>query len=1698
MKRAFSKSVAVLLAFALLLCGAPLSGLTGIGLPSLDISAFAANSGSCGENLTFDYDAQTYTLTISGTGEMFDYAQGETVPWSEHSMSVRHIVVEEGVTGIGSFVFYMSLSLESVVIPSSVIRIGTGAFSTCTSLSTIDFSAGSTLTTIDGYAFYSCAALTSLDLPSSVRSVGYYSFAFCTQLVSITLPEGMTTLGERAFYSCSALQTVHIPSTLETVGELAFHNCTSITAITVAPGNLSYSADSYGVLFNSDKSMLIKYPTGSSYTQYTVPLSTTVISPLAFGFSANLVTVTITANVASIGDQAFQDCNKLTAINVATSNPYYASDSRGVLYNRSYSTLISFPPGASAQLYEVYNTVTDIAPYAFYRCGKVKNVKVPENVETIGIYALGYYADGGEAARYADFSIYCYMDSAAHIYANDNSINYHLLNEVWDGSSDAVFDNGTGTQNDPYVILTGGQLALMANLINGTITTYNGTAVTYSDFNSAYYKLGADIYLNDTINWKKWGTADESNNLIAPANVWNPIGGFFGVFDGAGYTVNGAYVNGGSTNVGLFTSLNDGNAVIKDLGVLNSFFGGGANVGAIVGDVTAGKVINCHSRANVLSTANGAGIAGVSSAEINGCYSDGAVNSNGNAGGIAGNNLGIIKDCFSLCTIDGAAAAGGIAGVNTGTGVIATSMNLGVVSSHSGTKGGIAGSSSAQSISRCYYAAGLCDGGIAGADEPESAQALSVEQLRNSANFVSWSFSTVWTMLGNEHFPYPEIAANPFDLDVPVTYTVTVESVDHITALPASSELIKGSTQTYTFTADEGYFITTISVNDSVVAAGSTEYTLSNISADCKISAKCYPYSYDAVFYPGTGAFENKDVGEPLTVPTLFGEIPYCPEKPKLEGKDFEGWTPSPSAMTTAGASYTAVYVDHHVHNYVFDHRTEPTCTQAGETVNKCSCGDEQVIVLEALDHDWESEYTDDVPATCTMPGTQSIHCSRCNETKDSRAVPALGHEFDMTENGWTVDVASTCTQSGFKSRHCINDPECPARSHSYTPIPALGHLHNEEDYFTVLDATCTEAGSEINLCARCGADQITRVIEPLGHSDTPWEIVAPATCGSEGERTCRCEHCDRVVTEVIPITHAFAQEFTVDRAATCFAPGEKSQHCTICGERGNVTVIPATSHDYSIRTVIKQAGDYDVYTLTCSHCGSVTVGTSLPGSEAPYSAAGTLKAAAVSPVTYTGSPICPSLYVSSGGKQIVQGRDYTVSYFSNVNAGTAYVLVSGIGDYSGDLVLTFKINPANIATAQVAAIPSQSASGLPKHPTPNASLGSVPLRRDEDYTCTYSSNVTAGTASIVMKGICNFTGTKTVNFTITANDAQFYIAPIDDMVYTGQVLTPTVRAYDKNGTLLEEMTDYFVNAANNIDVGIATVSVVGMGAYSGTTLSSSFAVLPANISAAAAPSIPAVTFDGTVQEPSFRLIVPSGELTYGEDYTVNYANNLFAGKASVIISAKGNYYGELRTEFTVNRADIRSVTAAVNGEGLYFTGSAHRPSVTATLGGYALMPGRDYTLTYSNNVNVGTATVTLTGIGSFTGTKSLTFTISEPPVINVTGLILDQSSITVAYGKAAVINATLTPANATDKQITWSSGNSSLVSVSANDDGSRCTVKGVGNGTTTVTATAQDGTVVATCQVKATMTFFQRIIAFFRSLFGLSNSVMSLLGYIG
>ena len=171
---------------SLLLCVAMLLTL----LPQTVLFASAATSGTCGTNLRWSYNSSTYTLTITGSGEMTNWSIYFDVPWYSYCSSIKSVSLPDGLTSIGYVAFYGCTGLTAISIPDSVTSIGNVAFAGCT-------------------------GLTSITIGNSVTSIGKYTFWNCTGLTAISIPDSVTSIGEWAFYDCTGLTDVYYPGTEE-------------------------------------------------------------------------------------------------------------------------------------------------------------------------------------------------------------------------------------------------------------------------------------------------------------------------------------------------------------------------------------------------------------------------------------------------------------------------------------------------------------------------------------------------------------------------------------------------------------------------------------------------------------------------------------------------------------------------------------------------------------------------------------------------------------------------------------------------------------------------------------------------------------------------------------------------------------------------------------------------------------------------------------------------------------------------------------------------------------------------------------------------------------------------------------------------------------------------------------------------------------------------------------------------------------------------------------------------------------------------------------------------------------------------------------------------------------------------------------------------------------------------------------------
>ena len=202
---------------------------------------------SCGDNLTWSFDEYTGTLTIFGTGAMYDYGYSNVQPWNNYKNVIKKVVISNGVTTIGHYAFEYYHNLTSVIIGNDVTTIRVGAFNGCRKLTSVTIP--DSVTTLMARAFYYCDSLTKVEIGNSVTEIDDYAFAYCTTLTNIVIPDCVKTLGEWLFYMCYDLTSVKIGNGVKSIKEGTFSNCYDLNNITI-PTSVTGIADS--VFFSCD------------------------------------------------------------------------------------------------------------------------------------------------------------------------------------------------------------------------------------------------------------------------------------------------------------------------------------------------------------------------------------------------------------------------------------------------------------------------------------------------------------------------------------------------------------------------------------------------------------------------------------------------------------------------------------------------------------------------------------------------------------------------------------------------------------------------------------------------------------------------------------------------------------------------------------------------------------------------------------------------------------------------------------------------------------------------------------------------------------------------------------------------------------------------------------------------------------------------------------------------------------------------------------------------------------------------------------------------------------------------------------------------------------------------------------------------------------------------------------------------------
>lgn len=271
MKKTIKKTLCTLLVVVMCLTESPLQGFVGFDWGWLDFSVNAsalATTGQCGENVFWNYNSETGELVISGTGDMWDYIYSSSAPFTDNT--IRRVIIEDGVTSIGTHVFY------------------------------------------DGSFSY-------ISIPSSVKTIKDFAFGYCHNLEYIIIPNGVEYIGIQSIYSCGNLKEIYISATVKSFEFGALSGNVNLEKIIVDKNSNYYCNDENGVLFTKNKSTLVQYTLGSKCESYTIPNGVKTIANASFENAHNLIDVIIPDGVVSIEDRAFDFCSNLISVDIAGS-----------------------------------------------------------------------------------------------------------------------------------------------------------------------------------------------------------------------------------------------------------------------------------------------------------------------------------------------------------------------------------------------------------------------------------------------------------------------------------------------------------------------------------------------------------------------------------------------------------------------------------------------------------------------------------------------------------------------------------------------------------------------------------------------------------------------------------------------------------------------------------------------------------------------------------------------------------------------------------------------------------------------------------------------------------------------------------------------------------------------------------------------------------------------------------------------------------------------------------------------------------------------------------------------------------------------------------------------------------------------------------------------------------------------------------
>ena len=530
---------------------------------------------------------------------------------------------------------------------------------------------------------------------------------------------------------------------------------------------------------------------------------------------------------------------------------------------------------------------------------------------------------------------------------------------------------------------------------------------------------------------------------------------------------------------------------------------------------------------------------------------------------------------------------------------------------------------------------------------------------------------------------------------------------------------------------------------------------------------------------------------------------------------------------------------------------------------------------------------------TCTADGEQARSCTSkdCGYYTETKTIPATGHSYKITSE------ADPCT-GGKVTYTCSNCGD------SYTEdVAAQGHKYVD----TVVAPTCTTGGYTLHTCSVCKKSYKDNETQPTGHKYITNTVEA--TCETDGYTEKKCSNCDYYTKTIIPKKgHTPSSEWTVIKQTTCAEAGEQVRYCTICGnvaEKQEIAKLAHTPADEWIITKQPTCAEPGEQVRYCTICGNVAEKqeiTKLPHTPSDW-IIDKEAAPGIAGSTHTECTVCHTKLETA-----------TIPALARIDISEADATLStSIYEYDGG-----DMKPGVVVK-----------------------LNDTLLVAGKDYTVSYINNKKVGTATVIVNGIVQYTGSISKTFTI--NPASQNIQKLETRY--GGFFVDWAQKGSATGYEIQYATNYdFTNAetkrltANKPD----TVTISGL--YRG--------------------------------------------------------HNYFVRVRSYTIVKGSTYYGEwspIKNVVTASK-NMSSVSIS-NISNKSFTGTAITQSANLKYNGSTLKNGRDYTVSYSSNKNIGTATIKFTGKGSYGGVVTKTFKIN-PAKQNIQNLTSKSKSFFIDWAQ--------------------------------------------------------------------------------------------------